>query len=266
MKILKAPNYANVEYYRYFNEYYNKIYVITIRRAHERQEEIRKVLNGLNFEFFVGTDKNDWTKEKFIEKGIYNEALAIKTHRYGKTMSLGEVAAACSHKQVYEDVIKNKFEKVLIFEDDVIPDFSQLPFVPAILNELPKDCELLYWGYQTKYLKRNLFTFLRTYVYHVQHKMGLLTWNHKMIRNLQPVRKSGHISKSGFHDMIHAYGITRVAAEKLLNWNSPVHYTADTGISYAILNEVLTAYITHPEIFKQEQQTDPLSYKSLIKH
>jgi glycosyl transferase family 25 len=267
MKDTISPgNSTNVQYYKYLNEYYDRIYVITIRRAVERQEKVKQLLDGLNFTFFYGTDKNDWSKEQFIEKGIYNEALAIKKHRYGKMMSLGEVAAACSHKQVYEDVIEKNYRKVLIFEDDVVPEFSQLPNIPAILNEVPEDCELLYWGYQTKYTKTNFFTFFRPYVYHIQHRLNMLKWNHTMIRNLQPVRKSTHISVAGFHDMIHAYGITRTAAEKILKWNTPVQYPADTGITYAILSEVLKSYITHPEIFKQEQQTQPYSYKSLIYH
>jgi hypothetical protein len=54
--------------------------------------------------------------------------------------------------------------------------------------------------------------------------------------------------------------------KKILKWNTPVQYPADTGITYAILSEVLKSYITHPEIFKQEQQTQPYSYKSLIYH
>ncbi|HZG25086.1 MAG TPA: glycosyltransferase family 25 protein, partial [Chitinophagaceae bacterium] len=110
MKDTISPgNSTNVQYYKYLNEYYDRIYVITIRRAVERQEKVKQLLDGLNFTFFYGTDKNDWSKEQFIEKGIYNEALAIKKHRYGKMMSLGEVAAACSHKQVYEDVIENNY-------------------------------------------------------------------------------------------------------------------------------------------------------------
>lgn len=261
-----SGNHTNIQFYKYLNDYYDKIYVITIARAGERQEKIKMLLNGLDFEFFYGTDKNNWSKNRFTETGIYNERLAVQNHRHGKIMSTGEVAAACSHKQVYEDVIKNNYQKVLIFEDDVVPDFSQLPCIPVILNELPPDWELLYWGYETKYGKRNLFTRVRTYVYHIQHALGILKWSHKMIRNLQPVRKSGYISSAGFHDMIHAYAITKVAAEKLLKWNTPVQYCADTGISYAILSELIKSYITHPAIFNQEQQTQPYSYKSLIKH
>ncbi|MEO5996473.1 MAG: glycosyltransferase family 25 protein [Chitinophagaceae bacterium] len=261
-----SSNHTAKQYYPYLNEYYDKIYVLTIQRATERQEKVKNNLDGLDFEFFYGTDKIDWSKEKFIEKGIYNEKLAVKMHRYGKKMSLGEVAAALSHKQLYEDIIKNNYQKVLIFEDDVIPNFSKLHLIPEILKELPNDWELLYWGYLTKYAKRNLLTFIRTYIYHVQHALGFLKWNHTMIRNMQPVQQSGHISSSGFHDMIHAYAITNSAAEKLLRWNTPIQYCADTGISYAILTEQIKSYITHPEIFHQEQQLHPHSYKSLIKH
>ena len=260
-----TADHTGTQYYKYLNEYYDKIYVITIPRATERQENIKKLLKGLDFEFFYGTDKNNWSIEKFVEKGIYNEQLSIRKHRYGKMMTLGEVAAACSHKQVYETIIQNNYGKVLIFEDDVIPDFSQLHFIPAILNELPGDWELFYWGYLTKYEKKNLLNLFKTYFYHIQHAIGFLKWTHKMIRNLQPMRKSRHISVSGFHDMIHAYAITKATAEKLLQWNTPVQYCADTGITYAILNEFIKSYIAHPALFYQEQQTNPKNYQSLIK-
>ena len=179
-------NQTTKQYFRFLNEYYDKIYVLTIQRATERQKKIKKVLDGLEFIFFYGTDKINWSKEKFIEKGIYNEQLAVEKHRYGKEMTLGEVAAALSHKQLYEDVVKNNYQKVLIFEDDVIPNFSELHCIPAILKELPGDWELLYWGYVTKYARKNLFTFIRTYIYHVQHALGLLKWNHNQIERSQP--------------------------------------------------------------------------------
>ena len=48
---------------------------------------------------------------------------------------------------IYEDMLKNNYERVMIFEDDAVPDPSALHNIPGILAELPADWELLMWGW-----------------------------------------------------------------------------------------------------------------------
>lgn len=249
----------------YLNEYYDKIYVMTIHRATERHQKMKALLKGLNFTFFYGTDKLDWTVEKFIAAGIYDEVESMHKHRYGKKMSLGEVAAACTHKSVYEDVVKNNYQRVLIFEDDVVPDVQNLHLISGILQAIPADCELFYWGYDTKNVRSGWGASCKKWFYHLQHQLGLLKWNHTMIRNLFAQKINAQISQAGYHDFIHAFGLSYEGAKKLVAWQSPIVYCADTGISYAIMNELLKSYIAHPIIFNQEIQTNPDTYISLIK-
>lgn len=252
--------------YEYLNTLYDKIYVITIHRAEERQKRITKLLDGLNFTFFYGTDKLNWTKEQFIESGIYNETISIQKHRYKKCMSLGEIAAAQSHKQIYEDIIKNNYQSALIFEDDVVPNLnvnnSQL--VKNIIQELPNNWEVFYWGYGDKNINNNWFAKIKKAFYHIQHKVGLLNFSHTMINNLYAKKLSRHILKSGYQDLIHAYALTNSGARKLLAWNTPIVYPADTSISYAIMNNTVNAYLSVPTIFDQEVQVRPNEYISLI--
>lgn len=249
----------------YLNEYYDKIYVMTIQRATERHKKIEQHLNGLKFSFFYGTDKLDWTIEKFIEAGIYDEEASKRMHRYGKTMSLGEVAAACTHKAVYADVVKNKYQRVLIFEDDVVPELQNVHLIPQILKAIPADCELFYWGYDTKNVRSGFGPTSKKWAYHLQHQFGILKWNHTMIRNLFSKKINEKISQAGYHDFIHAFGLSYEGAKKLVEWQTPIIYCADTGISYAIMNEKVKSYIAHPIIFNQEIQTNPDTYVSLIK-
>ncbi len=252
--------------YEYLNKLYDKIYVITINRATKRQERISELLNGLNFSFIYGTDKLDWNKEAFLNAGIYDELTSIKKHRYGKCMSLGEIAAAQSHKQVYEDIIKNNYQSALIFEDDVVPNhhINNIQLILDIVNELPKNWEVFYWGYGNKNLKNNCFAKIKKLLYHFQHTIGQLNFNHTMINHLFAQNFSKHILKAGYQDLIHAYAVSNSGAKKLLDWNTPVVYPADTSISYAIMNNLLNAYLSVPTIFDQEVQVRPKEYISLI--
>jgi glycosyl transferase family 25 len=252
--------------YDFLNKLYDKIYVITIHRAAKRQERISELLNGLNYSFIYGTDKLDWTLERFIQAGIYDERSAIEKHRYKKSMNIGEVAAAQSHKQVYEDIIQNNYQSALIFEDDVVPNtnIENVDLLKSIINELPENWEVFYWGYGDKNLKNSWFAKIKKAIYHIQHKIGLLNFNHTMINNLYAKKLSTHIVKSGYQDLIHAYAVTNSGAKKLLAWNTPVVYPADTSISYAIMNNTVNAYLSVPTIFDQEVQVRPNEYISLI--
>src|ERR1700712_6113363 len=103
----------------FLENYFDKILVITLGRATERQEQVRKNLSGLAFEFFYGTDKQNLNWEQIKEDKIYDEDKAKKLHRYGKGMILGHLACALSHRSVYEYVLEMGYKRVLIFEDDV---------------------------------------------------------------------------------------------------------------------------------------------------
>src|SRR5690349_16137168 len=106
-------------YFTLLNSFFDKIYVITLHRATDRHEHVQKELDGLNYELFFGKDKLEFSVEDLKAEHIYDEPLAIKHHRWHKPMPPGMIGCSWSHKLVYEDVIKNRYNKVLIFEDDV---------------------------------------------------------------------------------------------------------------------------------------------------
>ena len=104
------------------NEYYDKIYVISVKAAEDRRQRFKERFAGMEFSFFFGADKNNLSINELIDKNIYSEELTKKHHRYSKTMMLGEIACAISHKMVYEEMLQNNYSRVLIFEDDTLID------------------------------------------------------------------------------------------------------------------------------------------------
>ena len=116
------------------NNFYDKIFVITLQRSANRQAHINTVLHGLNYEFFLGTDKKDLSLQEVKDKNIYNEALAVKHHRYSKPMNPGQIGCALSHKNIYEEIINKGYKKTLILEDDVEPVDESLIFFSGFVS------------------------------------------------------------------------------------------------------------------------------------
>jgi glycosyl transferase family 25 len=252
------------EYFQYLNKYYDKIYVLSVANAEERRKLFAERFKGLDYSFFFGADKNKFTIEEAGIKNIFNEKLARQHHRFSKTMMHGEIACSWSHKMMYKDMLANNYNRVLIFEDDAVPDGKMMQQIPVILKEIPDDCELLMWGWD-KNGENNFGAVLKKSIYHLQHRFGKLKWNHRMIRNLYAKKSSKHLKKAGFHDYTYAYAINRIAAEKMIQMQSPIQYIADNLLAHAITNEVVKGYIACPPVFLHDTLPDGTQRDSYIR-
>ena len=252
------------KYFQLLNDYYDKIYVLSVRSAAHRRKQFEERFKGLNYSLFFGADKNDFTVRELIEKNIYNEELASKHHRYNKTMMPGEIACAWSHKMIYEDMLKKNFNRVMIFEDDAVPDTAVLNNVEIILSEIPGDCELLMWGW-AKNGDPGFGSSLKKISYHIQHAVGLLKWDHQVIRNMFALPYSDHLKKGGFHDFAHAYAINRAGAEKLIQMQTPIQYIADNLLAHAITRNIVSGYIVYPAAILHDNLPDGTARDSYIR-
>ncbi len=252
------------EYFQHLNQYYDKIYVLSVAPAVARRELFAKRFNGLEYSFFFGADKNNFTLENIISTGIFSEELTRHHHRFGKTMKPGEIACSWSHRMIYEDMLANNYSSILIFEDDAIPDENMLKKVPAILKELPADLELLMWGWD-KNDNTTIGGSLKKVIYHLQHSLGKLKWDHQVIRNLYAKPFSPHLKKAGFHDYTYAYAISRSGAEKFVTLQTPLQYIADNLLAYAATKEVVQGYIVWPQVFLHDTLPDGTHRESYIR-
>lgn len=249
--------------FQLLNQYYNHIYVLTLERAKERQQKISESLKGLNYQFWMGKDKAHFNVEELQQQGIYNEAAAKKIHRYNKPMTPGQIGCSWSHRCIYEDIIQNGYKRALIFEDDALPSPEALQHTEQVLNELPAGAELLFWGYGDQYPPGS-FSRFKQITYHIQHTLGLLKWNHKMIGNLYPRPFSEHLFTAGFHDFTYAYGVTLAGAEKLLTLQTPIQYIADNLLAWAVTNKWINGYIVRNKMFLHDELPDGTPRDSFI--
>jgi len=252
------------EYFDLLNNYYQKIYVLSVLSAEARRKLFEERFKGLDYSLFFGADKNEFTPGELIDKNIYSEELTRKHHRYSKGMMPGEIACAWSHSMMYEDMLANNYHRVMIFEDDAVPDAERLKHIPQILSEIPKDCELIMWGW-SKNGRSDINTILKKTVYNIQHSLGILKWYHTIIKNLFARPYSPHLKKAGFHDYTYAYSITKSAAEKLLQMQSPIQYIADNLLAHAVANNLINGYIVYPPAFLHDNLADGSARDSYIR-
>ena len=236
---------------KYLEQQFDKIFVVSVPRFTDRHERVKKNLEGLTFDFFWGADKLELDYDAAKTNGIYDEQKAKKLQRQGKALNLGEIACSLSHRLIYAEMVKNNWKKVLILEDDVLPIAEILAELPAALDELPDNWELVYLGY-LKHEKVTTPLKTKQFFYKILSALGLMAWSYKMVSNLLPKPFSIHLKKAGFHDCTHAYAVTLQAAKKLLAAQTPVVYRADDLLSATIMKGELNAFVTDPKFFDQE--------------
>lgn len=241
---------AMQRYFQALNDYYDKIYVLTLPRLTERIAYINQTLKGLDFELFFGTDKQQVSLEGLKHEGVYSTEAYRQFYKKPTEISLGMLCCSIGHLQIYESIVQNGYQKTLILEDDAMPLEESLPLFSQTIGELPTDWELLYLGYEKNEnngVKENIKKLVYTLLpFHSQLKMTPQLYAH-----YYPVNVSTHIARAGFHDCTHAYSITLEAAKKLLQFRRPVRFHPDNLLSYMIGTGQLKGYIAKPKLFNQ---------------
>ncbi len=233
------------------HQYFDKILVVSVPRFTDRHERLKQSLAGLQYDLFWGADKLKIDYDTAKTDGTYDEQKAKKLQRQGKVLNTGEIACSLSHRMVYAAMIKNNWKKVLILEDDVLPIAENLAALPAALDELPVNWELVYLGY-LKHEKVTTGLKVKQLFYKIISALGMMAWSYKMVSNFLPKPYSAHLKKAGFHDCTHAYAISLEAAKKLLAAQTPVVYRADDLLSATVMKGALQAFVTEPKFFDQE--------------
>jgi glycosyl transferase family 25 len=246
------------------NTYFDKIYVISIERNFEsRLAKLNENLEGLNFNVFKGVDGN-LLSEVEIENN-YDDSNARKLfteyckYSFDKDINrgfkLGEIGCALSHINVYRDIIKNKYEKTLILEDDAKLMFNLEKTVSNVISSIPQEWDLIYWGYRWYDSESRLSKLKRLIIYTPLIYLLNLIGVKKYKNNNQkyPKKFNKYFSKSGYHCGSHAYSITLKTADILLKQNFPVKYCADQLFSSLIRTNSIIAFVNVPMLIREDQ-------------
>jgi glycosyl transferase family 25 len=240
--------------FRLLNQAFEKVLVVTIPRARDRQALVAERLTGLELELANGVDKLEITLEGLEAEGLYSAARARKLDRHGKPMKLGQIAVSLSHRQIYERMVREGWKSALIMEDDVMPREEAIGGMAAVLSELPPAWECLYLGW-FKHERVTPHLRAKQAFYLPLAALRLIRWTPRMVLNLYSRPCSPHLRRAGHHLGTHAYAITQAAAQKLLARQTPVAFPADQLLADQVQRGALAAYLAAPAVFDQGSVT-----------
>lgn len=218
--------------------FFDHVYVITLRRCVDRQESMKRLLDGMSYELFWAVDGNALSAE---EVAALTDAASIRAN-CGRGLSRGEIGCSLSHRYVCEDALRRGFSRVLVLEDDarLLPVRSD--DVRAMLRELPPTWDMWYLGYSAFHdsVMARLVRRLKAIVFRLRGK----PYGTRYTR-----RHSAHLRRAGFHNFSVAYAMTASGCEKLIRAQTPISNTADSVMSHLCANRSWDAFISTPMVF-----------------
>jgi GR25 family glycosyltransferase involved in LPS biosynthesis len=118
------------------NDYFDKIYVLSLKRNTDRRVLIKERLDkvGIDFEFF---DACDGQVINHIWKKLDNPNFTTQNY----------VACSISHLSIYNDALSRGFKRILILEDDIKPHKDIKNHFDCFIKQVPDDYDLLYLGW-----------------------------------------------------------------------------------------------------------------------
>jgi glycosyl transferase family 25 len=240
--------------FEFLNGWADRVLVISLARATDRQARLAERLRGLRYELFPATDKRDLDRDRLVRDGIYDESRTRRAFRHTKDMTLGEIACAISQRRAYEEAVRNGWARTVVFEDDVVPLAANLPLLPAALSQLPAGWDLCYLGYARNEaptardrVKRALYVALAP--------LRLVRWRTGEARRLLPSPFSVNLRRAGLHDYALAYAVSLAGARKLVEAQTPVSLRADWLLGSMVVRGRLDAYLAEPKMFDQDLVT-----------
>lgn len=243
-----APQHAAA--FQFLNGWADRILVLTLPRAEARQARLRERLAGLRYELWNGVDKSELDRAQLIRDGVYDERLAMRLHRHGARMPLGAIGCALGHRAMYEHMLREGWERMLVLEDDVFP-LEDLRLLPAALGQLPGDWDLCYLGY-FKYERVTAHLRAKQALYLALSSLRLMKWTPREVLRLYPRPFSENLRRAGLHHCTHAYAVSRAGARKLAAAARPIAQNADDLITRLVMRGELNAFVTSPKFFEQD--------------
>lgn len=228
---------------------YDKIYVISLDRTPERYASVKKQLDkfNLNHERFSAVDGKlitvkDLERNQIIQwpkigppNGYYRNAdLKINYHSYKDAefhyitdkclLNCGELGCAMSHRAVWSDIVKHKYKKAIVLEDDItILEKNFNKKLSGVMNNLPDDFDVFFLDIAIRLHENDKPSFFSPNF-----------WLSKFSNTLSPYyAKIKFDTKNIINKNItstHAYVITHNAAKKLLKKTECMHIPIDISI------------------------------------
>jgi glycosyl transferase family 25 len=237
--------------FEFLNGWADRVFVVTLPRAVERQAHVREALRGLDFRFHMGADKATLDLGALARDGGLAEWRGVR-RLTGKARPLkpGEVGCALSHRQVYEEIVRSGVLRAVVFEDDAAPRDEDVALLPAALAQLPDGWDLVYLGY-TRFEDVTAWQKAKRLLYLTLSPLHVVPWRPGEVLRLHPRPWSANLRRAGYHDGAYAYAVSLEGARKLLAAQTPLAHVADHVFVNLVLSGALRAFVTEPKMFDE---------------
>jgi GR25 family glycosyltransferase involved in LPS biosynthesis len=213
----------------------DKIFIINLKSRNDRLKNMKLLIENLNidknkievFEAVVGKELKDNEIINILSISSL-DTLYNKSTNHKDIRTKGAIGCYLSHYKIWEKIINENLENVLIFEDDIVSDIDTAEFEDYV-NSLPQDYDI-----------------------------GLLSWFSLWFDLLNNPKKNTVINNYwNKYSSINVFGcaaymVSKKGAEKLVKNAFPICYQVDAYIN--ILNDLepsFIRYIANQSIFKQ---------------
>ncbi len=235
------------------NNYFDKIFLISIKRNQERLDTFLKNNPDLEVEVIQGIDgqalypslENVWyfPQSFFIEYQL--------DYDHCKQWNKGQLGCAMSNLLVQKEILKRKLQKVLILEDDAKLLSLNITMFDKAIKELPLDWDLFYLGYNspTKWAEHKLS---RLFV-KLKHLIKPVFTENMSSRTITKRYFSSSYSRylkiAGVYAGTHAYGLSYEGAKKIVTLDTPLKHGFDTTLMYANYNKLIKGFALKRPLF-----------------
>ena len=212
----------------FVNTICDKVYVINLTKDKHKMESAKQQLETQSIQY-----------ERFNAiEGSISESTNQFTPFCNKFCANGLKGCAASHRALWQTMIDNKYDYILVLEDDLILDKDFNVKLALLYSDVPKDFDILYLG-SLFYCGDNSF--------------------YSKLRNLQSKKISDNVLQVDGCAGFHGYIISNKCAQKFLQEKVSFHID-DNAIGW-IQKYNRKAYALYPPIVKQTLIDSNLSSK-----
>ena len=237
------------------NTFFDRVFVISLKESTDRQELFKDTLQGLDYEVFRGVNGKELEIQDLVKDGSLSTNISESS-----SLTSGEIGCALSHLGVYKKIIDLNLKNALILEDDLILDIQDSDNLHSLskgLQELPDDWEFLYLGYALNNNKMSYSAYLRSWlIYPILSLYDRERFNPFKYRRRFPRKYSQNLQRAGYHYRLHSYGVSRAGAQKIIDYQTPIHLAADNAVSEMCTENRLNAFRLKKRIFFQNRDLD----------
>ena len=129
------------------NEFFEKIFVINLKRRPDRREEVSKMMAGMGirFEFIEAVDGGEMLPTEEARLNYYLNHFIDERETHGWVASVGQIGCWLSHVELWKKIVEEHIDSALILEDDL--SFNKYEEFSDYMKETPEDWNVLMPGY-----------------------------------------------------------------------------------------------------------------------